>query len=122
MSYQRSERISEEIRKEINAIIRNDVKDPRISILFSIIKTEVTKDLRHAKVYVSVLGTDDEKNQTIEGLKRASGYIRKELGSRIEIRYIPELHFVLDSSIEHSIEIAKKLEEIRKSQEEQTHD
>lgn len=113
MSYKRTDRIAEEIKKEISGIIRDAVKDPRIHPMFSVVRTEVTRDLRHAKVYVSVLGSEEERTHTVEGLKRAAGYIRKELGTRLGIRYIPELHFVSDASIEYSVEIAKKLEQIR---------
>lgn len=120
MSYKRTDRISEEIKKEITGIIRGEVKDPRISPMFSVVRTEVTRDLRHAKVYISVLGSEEERTHTVEGLKRAAGYIRKELGTRLGIRYIPELHFVPDSSIEYSIEIAKKLEQIRQASENST--
>lgn len=118
MAYHRIDRISEEIRKEISDIIRTEVKDPRIASMSTIIKAEVTKDLRHAKIYVSVLGSDEEKNSTIEGFKKASGYIRRELGTRMDIHYIPELHFELDTSIEYSIQISKKLDELRLNQEE----
>jgi len=90
------------------------VKDPRIARMASITRVEVTKDLHYAKVYISVLGSDKEKNDTIEGLTKASGYIRKQLGRELQIRYIPELHFILDTSIEYSIEIAKKINEIKK--------
>jgi ribosome-binding factor A len=114
MSYQRIERISEEIKKKISRIIRDEVKDPRIARMASITRVEVTKDLHYAKVYISVLGSDKEKNDTIEGLTKASGYIRKQLGRELQIRYIPELHFILDTSIEYSIEIAKKINEIKK--------
>src|SRR5665647_464565 len=118
MAYHRIDRISEEIRKEISDIIRTKVKDPRIASMSTIIKAEVTKDLRHAKIYVSVLGSDEEKNSTIEGFKKASGYIRRELGTRMDIHYIPELHFELDTSIEYSIQISKKLDELHLNQEE----
>ncbi|MBE3100801.1 MAG: 30S ribosome-binding factor RbfA [Firmicutes bacterium] len=118
MAYHRIDRISEEIRKEISDIIRTEVKDPRIASMSTIIKAEVTKDLRHAKIYVSVLGSDEEKNSTIEGFKKASGYIRRELGTRMDIHYIPELHFELDTSIEYSIQISKKLDELHLNQEE----
>jgi len=114
MSYQRVERISEEIKKEISRIIRDEVKDPRIAQMTSITQVEVTRDLRYAKVYVSVLGSAEQKNDTMEGLNSASGYIRKQLGRQIKIRYIPELQFVLDNSIEYSIEISKKINEIKK--------
>jgi len=114
--HQRLDRISEEIKKEISRIIREDVKDPRISSMVSILRVDVSRDLRHAKVYVTVLGSEEEKSSTIEGLTRAAGFIRKELGRVLTIRYIPELHFVLDTSIEYSVDISKKIMEITTEQ------
>ncbi|NLN41297.1 MAG: 30S ribosome-binding factor RbfA [Clostridiales bacterium] len=117
MRHQRLDRISEEIKKEISRIIREDVKDPRISPMVSILRVDVARDLRYAKVYVSVLGNEEEKTSTIEGLTRAAGFIRKELGRILTIRYIPELSFVLDTSIEYSVDISKKIVEITREQE-----
>lgn len=115
LSYQRINRIAEEIRKEISSIIMYELKDPRISEMVTVIKAEVTKDLRYASIYVGVFGTDEVKNKTIEALKGASGFIRKELGSRLDIRYIPELQFKLDNSVEYSLEINKILKEINEN-------
>lgn len=117
MRHQRLDRISEEIKKEISRIIREDVKDPRISPMVSILRVDVARDLRYAKIYVSVLGNEEEKTSTIEGLTRAAGFIRKELGRVLTIRYIPELSFVLDTSIEYSVDISKKIVEITREQE-----
>jgi len=117
VAYYRINRISEEIRKEISEIIRYDVKDPRISELASIVKVEVTGDLRYAKIYVSVLGNEEDRKNTLEGLKKASGYIRRELGNRLDIRYTPELQFVSDHSIEYSVEISRKINELNLGQE-----
>lgn len=117
MAHYRINRISEEIRKEVSDIIRSAVKDPRIAELSSVVKTEVTGDLRYAKIYVSVLGDEETGKTTLEGLKKAAGFIRRELGKRLDIRYIPELQFVLDHSIEYSIEISQKLNELNLNQE-----
>ena len=117
MKHQRIDRISEEIKKEISRIIREDVKDPRIAQMASILRADVSGDLRHAKIYVSVLGNEREKTSTIEGLTRAAGFIRKELGRALTIRYIPELNFVLDTSIEYSVDISKKIMEVNREQE-----
>ncbi|MDD3612510.1 MAG: 30S ribosome-binding factor RbfA [Clostridiales bacterium] len=111
----RLDRISEEIRKEVSSIIRNNVKDPRISDMATIVKVVTSSDLSTAKLYVSVLGSDEERESSMLGLKKAAGYIRKELGKRLDIRHIPDLVFILDKSIDYSIEIAKKLEEISKA-------
>jgi ribosome-binding factor A len=112
MSYQRVERIAEEIRRELSRILHYEVKDPRITEMVSIPKVEVSRDIRHAKIYISVLGNQQDKQDTMEGLKCANGFIRKELGHSLQLRHIPELHFVLDESIEYSIHIAKKLKEL----------
>ncbi|NLU36241.1 MAG: 30S ribosome-binding factor RbfA [Clostridiales bacterium] len=119
MANYRINRISEEIRKEVSDIIRNDVKDPRIAEFSSVVKTEVTGDLRHAKIYVSVMAGEKERKDTLEGLKKASGFIRRELGKRLDIRHVPELQFIMDNSIEYSVEISKKISELNLNQENQ---
>ena len=123
MSYQRSIRIAEEIRRELSDILRYHVKDPRINDMVTILKADVSRDLRHAKIYVSVLGDKNEKENVMAGIERASGFIRKELGHRLGLRYVPELRFLLDDSIEYSIHISQRIEELKqkgelKSQEE----
>ena len=107
-SYQRIDRISEEVRREVDAIIRGELGDPRISGTFSITRAEVTGDLRYAKIYVSVL-EDDRRDALMDALKNAKGYIRRALGKRMIIRYTPELIFVSDKNIEYGVHIAKVL-------------
>lgn len=107
-------RISEEVKKEISNIIQNELKDPRLPSLVSIITCEVTKDLGHAKVFVSVLGNEEEKKNAIKALKSAAGFIRRELGHRVKLRAVPEIHFELDTSIEHGMYINKLLDEAKK--------
>jgi len=114
MSVDRNSRLSEEMKRIIGGIIQNELKDPRIPMLTSVTGVEVTRDLRYAKVYISVFGNDEEKAKCIEGLKSAAGFIRKEIGSHIKIRYIPELVFVLDDSIEHGLHISELLREVNK--------
>ena len=117
MTYQRSERVAEEIRREISRIMRDDVKDPRVSKLASVMRVDVTRDLSYAKIYISILGDDLEKKLTMEGLKKASGFIRKELGSALKLRHVPEIRFILDSSIEYSVNISKKIEQLKQGEE-----
>lgn len=113
MSYQRAQRVAEEIKREISDIIMNGIKDPRVSGLISITGVRVSDDLRHAKVFVSIYGEDDlDKNETYETLKNATGFVRREIGSRIRLRYTPDIAFVLDESIEYSINISKLLKEV----------
>ena len=110
MSYQRIDRISEEVRREVDAIIRGELQDPRVSGTYSVTRAEVTGDLRYAKIYISVL-EDDRRDGLMEALKNAKGYIRHALGKRMIIRYTPELIFVSDKNIEYGVHIAKVLAE-----------
>lgn len=110
MSYQRIDRISEEVRREVDAIIRNELQDPRVSGTYSVTRAEVTGDLRYAKIFISVL-EDDKRDGLMDALKKAKGYIRHQLGRRMIIRYTPELIFVSDKNIEYGVHIAKVLAE-----------
>ena len=103
----RTVRISEEMKREISAIIQGELKDPRLSRLISVTNVNVTKDLRYAKVFVSIMGNDEEKKNALDGLKSAAGFIRREVGHRIQLRYTPEIQFELDNSIEHGAYISK---------------
>ena len=116
MSYQRIDRISEEVRREVDAIIRGELHDPRISGTYSVTRAEVTGDLRYAKIYISVL-EDDRREGLMEALKNAKGYIRHVLGKRMIIRSTPELIFVSDKNIEYGVHIAKVLAETAGSEE-----
>ena len=108
MSYQRIDRISEEVRREVDAILREELHDPRISGTFSVTRAEVTGDLRYAKIYISVL-EEEKRDEMMEALKKAKGFIRHELGRRMIIRYTPELIFVSDRNIAYGVHIAKVL-------------
>jgi ribosome-binding factor A len=103
----RTNMISEEMRKEISAIIQNDLKDPRLPKMVSVISADVTKDLRYAKVFISVLGDETDKKNAIAALKSAAGFMRREVGHRMQLRYTPELLFELDNSIERGVYISK---------------
>ncbi|MHC1786229.1 MAG: 30S ribosome-binding factor RbfA [Christensenellales bacterium] len=108
----RNDRISEEMRKGIDRIIRDDVDDPRLKGTFSITRVEVTRDLRYAKVHVSVLEAE-LKEGALKALKSAAGFIRHELGLRINIRYTPELLFTADDNIAYGIHIAQLLKQVQ---------
>ena len=116
MKFSRTSRISEEIKKELGSIIQHELKDPRLPDFTSVVSVSVSKDLRHAKIRISVLGDETQKKNAIEGLTSASGFVRKELGRRIKIRYIPELHFELDNSIEHGVYISRLINEVVKNE------
>jgi ribosome-binding factor A len=103
----RINRISEEMKREISSIIQNDLKDPRLPKLISVISANVTKDLRFTKVFVSILGSEEERKDAMSALKSAAGYIRREIGHRMQLRYTPEIHFELDNSIERGVYINK---------------
>lgn len=108
------DRLSEDIMREITDIIRT-LKDPRVSeSLLSVVRCDVSKDLSYATVYVSAISGLDAAKRAVVGLKSASGYVRRELSSRIELRHTPELRFVADDSIEHSADIARMLEDLSK--------
>ena len=114
MDNKRLNRISEEVRKVISELIYNGLKDPRVNPMTSVTKVEVTRDLRFAKVYISVLGSKEEKDETLRGLESAKGYIRKEIGSKIDLRYVPEPIFTLDESIEQAIYMSKLIDKVNK--------
>lgn len=97
-------RISEDIKKELVGIFRT-VKDPRVSSLLSIIKLDLSNDLSHCKVYVSALEGVEQSKQSVEGLKSAAGYIRREVAGRLHLRKAPEFHFIADDSIAYSAHI-----------------
>ena len=96
-SNNRTRRIAEEIRKIVSTMLINGIKDPRINSLVSVTDVEVTSDLSYAYIYVSILGGDEES--TLEGLKSACGYIRREVGKNIKIRHTPEIIFKIDDSL-----------------------
>ncbi len=122
MSYQRIDRISEEVRREVDAIIREELNDPRIDGTFSVTRAEVTGDLRYAKIFVSVL-EEEKRDGLMQALKNARGYIRRSLGKRMIIRYSPELTFVSDQNIEYGVHIAQVLAQTARSlPEEENHE
>lgn len=111
MSSTRAERLAELIKVEASDIIHRDLKDPRIGFA-SITEVVVSHDLRHAKIFVSVLGDDDAKRRTMEGLERARGHVRSVLGARIAIRFVPDILFRLDESIERGARVAALMREV----------
>ena len=107
----RMNRIDEEFKKEISIIIDQDLKNPNITGIISVTKVKVSKDLRVARVYVSLLNCKSKKN-TLEGLKNSAGFIRSELAKRINLRYTPELTFEIDETLEYGARIESILKEI----------
>ena len=107
-------RINGEVQKEISNILRNEVNDPRIHPMTSVVAVEVAPDLKSAKIYVSVLGSEQEKTDTLKGLKSAAGVIRGKLARSINLRNTPELTFIMDSSIEYGVNMASMIDKITK--------
>ena len=104
-------RVSSEVTRELSAIIR-DLKDPRISPMASVVSAQVTPDLKFCKVFISVLGSEEELHDTILGLKNASGFIRNQLAKNINLRNTPELLFVADTSIAYGVRMTKMIEDV----------
>lgn len=104
-------RLAEAIKKEISDILMNEIKDPRIGFV-TITLVEVTPDLRYARVFASVMGSEEQRKATAEVLDRAKGYIRSEIGKRIRLKYTPEIIIKLDNSIERGTKIIKLIEEV----------
>ena len=109
--------INSEVQREMSSIIREDLKDPRIHPMTSVMAVEVTPDLKFAKIFVSVLGNDEEKEKTMEGLKKSASFARHQLAKRMNLRNTPELTFVLDTSIEYGVTMSKKIDELKEKEE-----
>ena len=108
MATNRINRINEEVRRELSDILR-ELKDPRIPMMTSVVSVNVTQDLRYATVYVSIFGNDEVKKNALSALKNSAGYVRRELGHRLNLRYTPEIIYKADDSIEHGARINELL-------------
>ena len=109
-SFDRIDRISQEVHKALDEIIRYDLRDPRIAGTWSIVRCEVTRDLRYCKARISILEADRRKDM-MAALQKAAGFIRRELGRRVDLRYTPEVLFELDTNIEYAAHINQLLKE-----------
>ena len=105
-------RINGEVMKELSLIIRQEIKDPRIHMMTSVTSVEVAPDLKTCKAYISVMGSDEEKKDTIAGLRSAEGYVRRQLAKRLNLRNTPEIQFVLDQSIEYGVHMSSLIDEV----------
>lgn len=115
--HRRADRVAEAIREEVATFLANDVKDPRISKLVTVTGCEVTRDLRHAKVFVSVMGTDAERAQTFEGLASVATHLRSRVGRALRLRLAPEITFRPDESIARAARIEDLLASIKQNPE-----
>ena len=112
MSRLRAHRVAEQIKKELADLFQKEVKDPRIGFA-PVTAVEVSGDLQQATVYISILGNEAQKQETMIGLEKAKGFIRSEIGKRLSLRHTPEVIFKLDESIEHGSRIAQILRQLR---------
>ena len=108
----RTKRLNELIRAEISELLQRQVKDPRLAGFVTVTEVSITPDLRHAKVFVSVMGSDEEKAEALRGLLAASGFIRRELKERLTLRRIPDLSFERDDSIEHGAHLLQMIKQV----------
>ena len=107
-------RINGEVQKELSTIIRNEIKDPRIHPMTSVMAVEVAPDRKTCKAYISVLGEKEAKEATIKGLNSAEGYIRRQLAKNLNLRNTPEIRFILDESIEYGVNMSKLIDDVTK--------
>ena len=120
MASNRIGRINEEIQRELAELIRS-LKDPRVQTMISITRVDTTPDLRYSKIYVSVL-EEAQSQDALRGLKSAGGWLRRQLGQKLQLRYTPELLFELDTTIEYGVHIASLINQVRKTEESRSHD
>lgn len=107
-------RINGEVTRALADIIRSQIKDPRVGPLTSVMAVEVSPDLKNCKAFISVLGDELAGRETIEGLKSAEGFIRKQLAKTVNLRNTPQIQFVLDASIEYGVHMSKMIDEVVK--------
>ena len=107
-------RINGEVQKELSKIIQNEIKDPRIAPMTSVVAVEVAPDLKTCKAWISVLGDEKAAADTLAGLKSAEGYIRRQLARSVNLRNTPEIRFILDQSIEYGVNMSRKIDEVTK--------
>ena len=111
----RSDRVQVQLKREISKILHEDLRDPRIGFV-TVMRIDLTGDLRYAKIYFSVLGDDAKQESSVEGIESAAGYIRRLIGERLKLKFVPELSFRLDKSIEYSVNLEKTFERLRNEQ------
>jgi ribosome-binding factor A len=111
MSLRRAQKVAEAIREVVSMAILTELKDPRVKDV-TVTFVEVSSDLRHAKVHVSVMGDETQQQLSLRGLQSAAGFLQSKIASQVEMRYTPRLNFILDQGVKHSIEIARILREV----------
>jgi len=121
MRQNRAARVGDEMQKVISQLLLTEVKDPGIPVMTSVMEVRMSSDLTHANVFLSVYGTQQEKQECMKALERASGFIRHEVAQRIKLRVAPELHFKLDESIEKGMELMDLIDRTIKEDEKRAH-
>lgn len=109
----RTEQVAEAIKEDISVLIQRELKDPRVGFV-TVTRVEVTPDLKHAKVFFSVIGDSEQRDQSLTVLKHASSFLRHELARQLTLRYVPQLYFQFDEAVEHSDKIHKLLLELER--------
>jgi ribosome-binding factor A len=112
MSSRRIARLNDAFREEISDILRRQIKDPRLAVFITITRVEISADLSHAKVHVSVMGSEEEREGALKGLGAASSFLRREVGHRLALRRAPELSFRRDDSLEQGAHVLELLDEV----------
>lgn len=111
-------RINGEVQRFLAEVIRNEIKDPRINAMTSVVAVEVAPDLKTCKAWISVLGDEESQRNTLEGLKSAEGYIRSLMAKQINLRNTPEIKFIMDQSIAYGVSMSKRIDEVNRADEE----
>lgn len=108
-------RVNAEVQRELSNILHNGIKDPRVAPMTSVVSVEVAPDLKTCKAYISVLGDKKAQEDTVQGLRSAEGYIRRELARTINMRNTPVIEFILDQSIEYGVAMSRKIDEVTRN-------
>lgn len=114
----RTEKLRQLLKEEVSDILRREIKDPRLGF-FTVIDAEITSDLQHAKIFVSILGTEEERRQSMEVLKHAQHFVRQEFGKRVRMKTLPDIQFRLDDTVDRGVRILELLEEIKRDEPDQ---
>ena len=112
----RYQKVSEALKREISNIVHDEIRDARLGFV-TIMRVDLTEDLRYARVYFSVFGEEKEKKATLEALRKANSFIRYLVGQRVKLRFVPEITFKLDRSVEYNIRIEQELDKIKEQNE-----
>ncbi len=114
----KNERINAEVQRALSQILREDVKDPRLPLMLSVVRCKVAPDLKTCKAYISIMGDEQSKEDCAAALRSAGGFIRRELAHRLNLRLTPEITYIMDESIEYGVDMSKKIDEVMERQNE----